>query len=85
MGSDKNQVKIIGEDTGKIKVDKNNQSYVLQGYDGVGAMKGDTIQLSGDFPKVDGKLIEGDYYGKETTGSKKRKDGPKTFNIRTEE
>jgi hypothetical protein len=27
----------------------------------------------------------GDYYGKETKGSKKRKKGPKTYNIRTEE
>ena len=47
-------------------------------------MKGDTIQLSGDFPKVDNYLMGGDYHGKETKQSKKRKKGPKTYNIRTE-
>ena len=81
----KNQIKIVGEDTGEIKKDKKGQKYVLQDYDTEsGAMKGDTIQLSGDFPKVDNYLMGGDYHGKETKQSKKRKKGPKTYNIKTE-
>jgi len=82
----KKQIRIVGEDTSEIKKDKKGQSYVLQDYDTQGgAMKGDTIQLSGDFPKSENYLMGGDYYGKETKGSKKRKKGPKTYNIRTEE
>ena len=81
----KNQQKIVGEQTGEMKVDKNNQKYVLQEYDtDYGVMQGDTIQLSGDFPNSD-YLMGGDYYGKETEGSKKRKNKPKTYNIRNEE
>ena len=82
----KNQQKIVGEQTGEIKIDKKGQKYVLQDYDtDYGVMKGDTIQLSGNFPKVDNYLMGGDYYGKETKKSKKRKTGPKTYKIKTEE
>ena len=63
----KNQVKIVGEDTGEIKKDKNNQTYVIQEYDTQsGLMRGDTIQLVGDSPRVGDYLMGGDYYGKET-------------------
>ena len=82
----KNQVKIVGEDTGEIKKDKNNQTYVIQEYDTQsGLMRGDTIQLVGDSPRVGDYLMGGDYYGKETEESKKRKSGPKTYKIRNEE
>ena len=81
----KNQVKIVGEDTGEVKVDEKGQKYVLSDYDTEsGVMKGDTIQLSDDFPKADNYLMGGDYYGKETKESKKRKKGPKTYKIKTE-
>ena len=81
----KDQQKIVGEQTGKIKTDKEGQKYVLQDYDtDYGAMEGDTIQLSPDAPVVGEYLMGGDYYGKETEGSKKRKKGPKTYKVNIE-
>ena len=81
----KNQVKIVGEQTGEVKEDEKGQKYALQDYDtDYGVMKGDTIQLHGDSPEVDGYLMGGDYYGKETKKSKKRTKGPKTYKLRTE-
>ena len=47
-------------------------------------MKGDTVKLSGDFPKVGNYLMGGDYYGKQTKKSLKRKSGPKTYKIKNE-
>ena len=82
----KDQQKIVGEQTGLIKTDKKGQKYVLQDYDTYsGMMKGDTIQLSPDAPVVDEYLMGGDYYGKETKESKKRKKGPKTYKVNIEE
>tara|TARA_R100000544_G_C2186641_1_gene39561 strand:- start:40 stop:363 length:324 start_codon:yes stop_codon:yes gene_type:complete len=86
----KNQQKIVGEQTGMIMNDDKNQKYVLQEIDtDYGVMKGDTIQLSGDGLSTNLRgvnyLLDGDYYGKQTKKSLKRKKGPKTFNIKSEE
>lgn len=81
----KNQVKIVGENTGEIKTDKKGHKYVLQDYDtDYGVMKGDTVKLSGDFPKVGNYLMGGDYYGKQTKKSLKRKSGPRTYKLKNE-
>ena len=81
----KNQQKVVGEQTGLIKTDKKGQKYVLQDYDtDYGMMEGDTIQLSPDAPIVGEYLAGGDYHGKETKGSKKRKKGPKTYKVNIE-
>jgi hypothetical protein len=82
----KDQQKIVGEQTGKIRTDKKGQKYVLQDYDTAdGIMRGDTVQISSNAPITEGYLMGGDYYGKETKGSKKRKKGPKTYKVNIEE
>ena len=81
----KDQQKVVGEQTDEIKTDDKGQKYVLQDYDtDYGMMKGDTVQLSPDAPVTEGYLMGGDYHGKETKGSKKRKKGPKTYKVNIE-
>ena len=90
LGKEKDPPKrIMGENTGLTSLDKkgNRFALVLDDVDN-GIMAGDTIRPVAGIPMVDGhepgdKYIHGgDYDIEETKNSKKRPNGPKTYNIK---
>ena len=95
LGKEKDPPKtIMGENTGRTSLDKKGNRFALvlddDGYSGV--MAGDTIRPVAGVPIVDGhgpgsgtggKYIHGgDYDIEETKDSKKRPNGPRTYNIK---
>ena len=74
---------IPGEDTDVIKTDKKGNEFSLAMYDmDSGINKGDTLFVSPSIPRSDGYVQGGDYKAEETEGSKKRKKGPKSYNLK---
>lgn len=98
LGNEKNPPKVAGEHTGQIRKDKSGIEYSIVGegdpdFETISTVsKGDTIRPSvdpmfgGQFKNfretVDGMIPGGDYDLTETKNSKKRPNGPKTYNIK---
>ena len=79
---------IVGQDTGVVKKDSKGKDYGISQYDIQGGVnKGDTIFIPPSYEKNiiesggDKYLADEDYTLTETKGSKKRKKGPKSYDV----